>query len=320
MTVNTFARIPPTVRRLLGWLLVVLVVGFFAFALAGEWDKLAAYDWRLNYAYLVVFFVILFSRPALAMLGWRWLVHRLGAPRLPLPQAVRVYFSSSLARYLPGSVWYAVGRVALGEAAGISRGLGSLSVVLETAFVTFTGLLISPLALAATPLLDTPLKLQLFAAAYILFIMAAFAVMLRSDLFFALLNWGLKRLDRPPVVARLSFRDLLLLNLPYLASWLLYALMSYLLTAAVYPLPLDRAAVVGASFVAAWAVGFLTFIAPNGLGVREGTLVYLLGFYISQPIALIIAVLSRIGSMIAELPWVFWGLRVGRRMRVMSDE
>jgi len=305
-------RISPATRRLLAYLFALIVVAFFVAALAGEWPKLAAYDWRLNWGYLAIFAVILFSRPVLSMLGWRWLVLKLGGPLLPFTQAVRVYYAASLSRYLPGTVWYAVGRVALGERAGVSRMVGSLSVLLETAFVTFSGLLISPLALAATPLLDTAGKLQLFAAAYAVFVLAALALMWRSDLFFALLNWGLKRIGRQPVAVRLTFRDLLLLNLPYLASWLLYALMSYLLTAAVYPLPFDYAPTVGASFVAAWAVGFLTFIAPNGLGVREGTLVFLLSSLMPTSIALIIAVLSRIGSMLAEVPWVVIGVKSGK--------
>ncbi len=305
-------RIPPSARRLLGYLFALIVIAFFVAALAGEWPKLAAYDWRLNWGYLAIFAVILFIRPALSLLGWRWLVLKLGGPLLPWAQAVHVYFSASLSRYLPGSVWYAVGRVALGERVGVGRMVGSLSVLLETAFVTFTGLLISPLALAATPLLDTTGKLQLFAIAYAVFSLAALVVMWRSDLFFARLNWGLKLVERQPVTVQLAFRDLLLLNLPYLASWLLYALMSYLLTAAVYPLPFADAPTVGASFVAAWAVGFLTFIAPNGLGVREGTLVFLLGGLVPNAIALIIAALSRIASIIAELPWVVAGVRGGQ--------
>lgn len=308
---NLTAKINPRIRRLLGYAFALIVLTFFIIAFANEWPKLATYNWQLNWGYVAILALIMFSRPALSMLGWRLIVQRLDGPLLPFATSVRVYFATSMSRYLPGSVWYAVGRVALGERHGIGRMVGSISLLLETAFITFTGLLVSPLALAATPLLNTPTKLQLFVVAYIVFIIVAIAVMWRSDLFFALLNWGLKRLHRQPVTAQLSFRDLLLLNLPFLASWLLYALMSYFLTAAVYPLPFSDAPTIGACFVAAWAVGFLTFIAPNGLGVREGALVFLLSSFIPTDLALIIAVLSRLASMLAEVPWVIFGVRGG---------
>jgi len=306
-------------QKVVGWLFIAAFLYFFASTLASEWPKLSQHAWQPDWGYLLLFVLILFARPPLSAFGWRWLVLRLGGPPLNFRQTIHVYFAASLGRYLPGSVWYAVGRVVLGERVGISRGLGSLSLVLETALITFTGLLVAPFALAATPLLAGANPL-LVTAAYAAFVALAVALMWRNDLFFSLLNWGLRRLKRQPVEGRLGFSDLLLLNLPFLLGWLLYAVLSYCLVAFVYPVSLSLALPLGASFIAAWAVGFLTFVAPNGFGVREGVAVYLLSFYLPAWVPLIVAVLSRLGSLVADVPWAILAGWYGRGLAQGSKQ
>ena len=58
-----------------------------------------------------------------------------------------------------------------------------------------------------------------------------------------------------------------------------------------------------------WAVGFLSFIAPGGLGVREGALTVLSKFYMPLPIAIILSALARLWMTLFEIIMALIGLK-----------
>ena len=60
---------------------------------------------------------------------------------------------------------------------------------------------------------------------------------------------------------------------PFILSWVAYGFISFFWTAALYPQLAwsDWPAITGL-YTAAWVIGFLTLIVPNGWGVREGLL------------------------------------------------
>ena len=99
---------------------------------------------------------------------------------------------------------------------------------------------------------------------------------------------------------------MLRLLVPFVLNWLLYGLMSFVLTASLYPsLPWSSVPAVTGLFTVAWLIGFLTIIVPQGLLVREGLvftfLTTLLG--VPPPVATATAVLSRAFTMLGEGIW-----------------
>jgi uncharacterized membrane protein YbhN (UPF0104 family) len=54
-------------------------------------------------------------------------------------------------------------------------------------------------------------------------------------------------------------------------------------------------------YAAAWTVGFLSMLAPGGLGIREGVLSLLLSAYLPPATATLVALLSRIWSLAGDL-------------------
>ena len=51
----------------------------------------------------------------------------------------------------------------------------------------------------------------------------------------------------------------------------------------------------------AWAIGFLVFLTPGGLGVREGALALLLAPFLPSPLPAVVALLARLWWTVAEL-------------------
>jgi hypothetical protein len=99
-----------------------------------------------------------------------------------------------------------------------------------------------------------------------------------------------------------------------LASWGCYGLHVFVLAAA---LGAGHGGVLLAqstgAFAAAWCTGFLLIAAPAGAGVREAVLVLLLGSAIGRSQATVIAVLSRLLFLLADLGWAGVSAALPRR-------
>lgn len=290
-------RVSPGVRRALQAAIVILMVVFFGLAIYSQLPQIQRYQWSLDPTYLSIAFVLLLLRGPTVVYGW-WSTLALLGYRLPFLKAIRIGYHSALARYLPGQVWYAVSRVYLAEKEGVPRMVTLLSVGLETAFLVIGAGLVASLSLLVWR--DAPIWVAVV-------VVALFgALIAQPELIFKVLNWGLKRLGRNAVEAKLSRTDMLKLLWPYTVNWLHYGIMSFALTAALYPsLPLSDLPSVTGLFTAAWLVGFLIVIVPQGAGVREGTLILLLTTLIGipTPVATAAALLSRLWTILGEGIW-----------------
>jgi hypothetical protein len=126
-------------------------------------------------------------------------------------------------------------------------------------------------------------------------------VVIQPSVLERLLNWGLRLFRRGPVVIELTAWDLARFAALHLLIWLGYGLAFYLFTKALYPMPWEWLPVWAGIFAGAWVLGFLSLLAPGGLGVREGVLLYLLGFYLPSHVAIVVTLLSRLWVTAAEL-------------------
>lgn len=293
----------PALRRGVQIGVVGLILLFFGLALARQWPDIVAYHWQVEPGYLLLAAALLLGRAPLQVYSWKRLLARLGHT-ISWPIAFRLYFQSALAKYLPGSIWFAVGRVVLAEKVGLPRRATSVSVVLEQVLNTVGALLVSALALTALP------SGPIWPYIAVFLVLGLFVVWPRPV--FAALDWGMQRLGRAPLGITLHGGDLLLALVPFVVNWLWYGVASFFWTATVYPtLPPEQLPAIIGLYTASWAIGFLTLLVPNGWAVREGLLVAgltgVLG--IPLPVAGAAAILSRLGSVLVE---AFWALAVTR--------
>jgi uncharacterized membrane protein YbhN (UPF0104 family) len=287
----------PAVRRGLQALIVVLVLLFFSLALYSQLPLILAYHWTFDPAYFAIALVLLIARGPAQVLPW-WAILRQLGHTLPYGKSIRITYHSALARYIPGQLWYAVSRVYLAEKEGVPRLVTAISMGLEVALLVASAALVASLSLLVWR--DAPLWLGALVLAALL------ALLLQPRLFFRVLNWGLVRIGRQRLEVELSRQSILRLLVPFVLNWLVYGAMSFALTASLYPaLPLSQAPAVTGLFTAAWLIGFLTIVVPQGLVIREGLvftfLTTLLG--VPAPVATAAALLSRAWTMLGEAIW-----------------
>jgi hypothetical protein len=115
------------------------------------------------------------------------------------------------------------------------------------------------------------------------------------------MNWLLQLLKRPLVQVTLTWQEIWLALAGYAVVWLLMGGSFALLANAITPLAASQWIAWVAVWAAAYTLGYLALLAPNGLGVREGVMVLLLGSLIAAPLPTIVALAARLWLAVGEL-------------------
>jgi len=258
-------------------------------------------SWHLDVVPLAASACILMITYYLSILGWHRVMASLGSTST-FEDTARVWLYSNLARYLPGKMWYAVGRVVLSNDVGISPVVASLGVVLEIAFLLISHALVA--------VVGWPLWMSRALPTIPWFPSIAMTVGAVASAHPKVLSWGFaqcRRFGGDRLVAQsdhdiqLHYRDTLQTLAIYVAEACMMGVAFYLLARALTPLPLSAIPSVTGIFALAWLIGFVSLFAPGGLGVREGVLAYLLSSMVAGPAAIAIAVLSRACLVASEL-------------------
>ena len=244
------------------------VVWFFGRTIAGQWTELASLRatthpswWRIAASGVVVF-----ASYGVLVETWRRTVVAWGE-RLPWASAARIWFVSNLGKYVPGKIWQIGAMGALAQRAGVS-GVAAIGSSLVVNLVNVAaGFMV--VALAGSARLAGPGLLP----GIVLCLLGLLA-----------LPWLLPRLMR--FASRLTGREMPRPRIPPVAigvaivgctvAWALYGIAFRELAVALFGPRAGSPAAYTAVFTLSYLVGYLTFLAPGGVGARELSLLALL--------------------------------------------
>jgi glycosyltransferase 2 family protein len=278
--------------RMVRYGFVVVVVGYGAYAVSGQWTDIHHAVGRIGLPMSLAALVLVLAALFASMLSWRALLTGLGSP-LPVPVAARIFFVGQLGKYLPGSVWPVLAQMEIATAHKVPRHRTAGASVLTMLMALLAGLIT---AIIALPLSggSTPYEWAFIAAPFLL-----------ACLYPKVLNWGFSRLlrlaKRPPLDHPLGGRAIVVSLGWSFASWICYGFQTWLLAIRVGA-PVGKALplAIGA-FAFAWCAGFLVVLAPAGAGVREVVLVAILAPVVGRDPATAIALVSRAVTAVADL-------------------
>ncbi len=287
-------------------LIVLVVLAFVGRTAAGLWPQMRALHWRLSPLLLAGALLAGVATQALLVIGWRLALRLVGAD-VPWEGAITSQLLGQLAKYVPGKLLTLVGKGYLAARAGASESQAVLAMFVEAAAQVTTSLAVgAAYIVAAAP---SERRLLPIAAAVVL---ASIAV-LHPAILPRAVGLALRLLGREPVPLTYELRAVVPLAGCYLAFWAVAGLGVWLLGRG---LGLDMPVVpIIAGFCLSWAAGFLSFIFPGGLGVREAAFAKLLGAAASPGTAWSLALASRVWMLVLELLGALfvWGCRLARR-------
>ncbi len=220
-------------------------------------------------------------------------------------QSASTFFGSQPMKYLPGGLWVFPSRILLLKNFGFSAGLTSVALAGEMISQVASSILVGLLALSLAFIEMTPwlrhlslLGLVGSLGAISAFILSpGFAVRMLPE-HSAISRTFAQLAEIPPRKRVLSFALAIAL---YAVMWLIMGVSFYLLLLAIHSphVPGITLTSIGV-FSLSWFAGFVSFVSPGGIGVRESTIILMLSPLIAAPFPVLAAILLRLFWSLAE--------------------
>jgi hypothetical protein len=308
-----FGTRPPRSKRVrlalqLG--IALLVFGFLVLTVIDQWSEIEDKGVHFHVIWLLPAFVILPLFYALSALGWDLTLRFLGY-RIGPGQAQVAWGQPLLARYVPGSVLYVLGRVLLSERAGVPRRLTVASIVYEQAITATAAIVFSAYFFITHPdLQGQPLRW-----AFLLLIPLAIGL-LHPRVFGPLANRALQAFGREPLPAVISMRQVLALVAFYVVVWGVISVGIFCVARSVTKVAPSDILTTGSAQALGYVAALATLVAPAGLGVRDAVFAWAIKSAVpgqSFAVGSLVAIAVRGVQTVVEVVYVGIVTAAGRR-------
>ena len=265
-TASRFGARPPRSKRVrlaiqLG--IAVVVFGFLVLTVINQWAEIKDEGVHFHLVWLIPAFLVLPLFYALSALGWDLILRSLGY-RIGFGRAQVAWGQPLLARYVPGSVLYVLGRVLLSERAGVPRRITMASIVYEQAISATSGIAFAAYFLISHPdLQGQPLRWA------VLLVIPLLIALLSPPVFRPLVDRILRAFGREALPAVIPLRGILGLLAFYLLNWGVVSVGVYCVARSVSTIPAEEILTVGSAQAVGYVAALLTLVAPAGLGIRD---------------------------------------------------
>lgn len=259
--------------------------------------------------------VLLLASSTLLMVGffvssslWGRIVVDLGGPRVPAPQAIRLFMIANLGRYVPGKVWQLAGLAVLAKRKGVQPATATGAAVLGQGVS-----LVAATLVGLGSLVRGPDSVRVWGTPVVVVAGVALVVGLLPPTFRGAVRlWFRMARQEPPKDLGVghALRWLVLFTL----NWTLYAFSFWVLARSLGHTAAPVA--VASSYAAAYVLGYAAVFAPAGLAVREGVMIAILAPLLGVGPAGALAIIARLWATVVELVpaaafWVHHMMRGG---------
>ena len=269
--------------------------------------------------WLIVSLGILMSYRTLLVSPWCTLYGYAAQTPVSFQASWTLFQLSQFGRYLPGKVGQFVWMFSLSRRFGIKKTTALLATCLQLVFQCCSGIIVG------FPVLHSPEAASLLQKRLESFQISPKAGLLMGTLGALTLSIGcvffyrrrigeILRCSRTKQTLRgmFSISRVLRLMVSYLLLWGLLGIAFFLFIKSLVPVDLSQFLMLTGIYAIAWGIGFLSFVTPGGLGVREGVLSLLLTIVLPPARAMLVALLSRLWTLSVELLvgggafWIYW--------------
>jgi glycosyltransferase 2 family protein len=312
-TASRFGARPPRSKRVrlaiqLG--IAVIVFGFLVLTVVNQWAEIKDEGVHFHLFWLIPAFLVLPLFYALSALGWDLILRSLGY-RIGFGRAQVAWGQPLLARYVPGSVLYVLGRVLLSERAGVPRRITMASIAYEQAISATSGITFAAYFLISHPdLQGQPLRWA------VLLVIPLLVALLSPPVFRPLADRILRAFGREALPAVIPLRGILGLLAFYLLNWGVVSVGVYCVARSVSTIPAEEILTVGSAQAVGYVAALLTLVAPAGLGIRDAAFAWAVKGALpgkSFAVGSLIAIAVRFMLTAVELIYVAAVTALGRR-------
>lgn len=290
--------------------LVVLIFGFLVLTVVNQWSEIKSEGVHFKLGWLVPALLVLPFFFVISAFGWDLILRALGYP-IGFGRAQVAWGQPLLARYVPGSVLYVLGRVLLSERAGVPRRITIASIVYEQAISATSAMVVAAFFIISHPdLAHQPLRFG------VLVLIPVAIALLHPRVFGPLAERALRAFGREALPGVISLRGVIGLIAYYSLNWVVVAFGLYFVARSVTFIPFEDLLLVGSAQAIGYFAALVTLVAPAGLGIRDAAFAWALKAAVpgrSFAVGSLIAIAARGVLTMAELIYVGVVTALGRR-------
>lgn len=309
------ANLPRGFGAAIGLIIAAVALVPIAWQLCGHWAEVGSYLARINVKGLLAAQMLAVLDLGILASAWLLIAGRLGIA-VGIARHLKVFFVSNFTKRVPGLVWYVAARAYAYRTVDGGAWMATTGTLLENALLFLAGMLLA--------LVLWPHQLGLHSS----WIPASLLVSISIAVALSMYPAALVRLVRVFHVGKaahapkrgvvpLPARSVLSIIVLYTLVWLIGGVSLHCFVAAFDP-SVSLAALpftISVSIVYS-LTGFVAFVVPAGLGVKELAGAYVLARLIPPPLAVAVMLLFRVNLLVAEGFWIVlshclerWSLR-----------
>ncbi len=295
-----------TLSLVLGWVVAGLAVAFCVGAAIKYWGEFTSYHTELSVWMLILGFAFTLTAYLSGTTGWSMLMSSIGSP-IRFLTALRASSYSLLASYVPGKVLAILVSVQICKEDGASP-----SKVLTGTVLGVILRLVSSLTIWLLSSLHSPAIWGLSRMWYLTLLIPMLAALHpKVIMIFMGAYYRLRGASYEQEVPHMKLISILRPGGLYFLGQLLYGTGGYFILRSVVSIPIGTVSsivpLVGI-FPFAWAIGYMFFIVPGGLGAREGVLIWALQTWVPLSVAVVVSLLARLCqiSLVLGLAATLW--------------
>ena len=251
--------------------------------------------------------------------NWYIILKQCGG-QLKFSEASKIWFGSQTIKYLPGKVWFIIARLYFGRGV-VTAPLVFVSTMVELILMLLSATLI--FFVLGGYHFARFIETQWMAIGVAVFVLPT-ALVIIHPFFLNKIMTIIGRISRSPIEPlMMKYGQIFRLLISYCLNWLLFGIANYMILNTLSsdwpPTLLQTMSIFPISYV----IGFISFLTPGGIGVRESIQVYLLGqIGYASAIAAAVAIISRIFWMGCEVigALIFVGLKNVGNLRLKQPE
>lgn len=288
-----------TFKFFIGWPLAILAIVFLIKLTFPNLSVVVKQINSINPALLLCSILIFIFYFLMRGFLWNKILQYKGY-KLPFIKTAYLWEISEFKRYVPGNIWSFLSRVSLFTDVGVEKNIAGLALLDEIQLIIISCALISILSLplmfsvnASSGLLNQMRLIILASAAGIVMYSLGIAIIFKlrgnTNFFGNLYLPGYK------------LKEKLVLTIISTITFFIFGMATLIASQAVFQFDIKMYIQLSAFFTFALLAGYLSFITPMGLGVREGIITLGLSKITSAATAGFLSIFSRIVLIISEL-------------------
>lgn len=282
----------------IGEYLISFVALYFIFRLISKnWLQIQEEVSFLRAGAIYVAFICFLLAQFIQGVGWFYLHKKIGQ-KVGFLNLLNAYYLANLIRYVPGNIWGYLARLRRQKKIGVSEPVTLYLSLIEIILMIVSAWVIFLISIFfwTQPLVIGNEYIILPAISILFLIFAIFSP--------AIVKWYIKKYMRGRQInfafIRLPWRSLTKIFFIYFLYWCVQGLALYFSVISLYPAGIELIIPAAGINAVTWMIGFISFITPSGIGIRETTMIFFLATYIPVGIAGTIAIVSRLIMVICE--------------------